>query len=202
MGVSIKKGETVSIVKAAQDAGSTAPTKLQAGAGWDAANGKKLDLDLLSVYLKDSNTAIDDENGNGSNADEALCFFGQLDIKGVHHTGDNRTGEGDGDDEQMVFTLADIPAVVTEVAIVVAIYDGADNFKEVANAFVRMVNPDDNKELAKYDLTDNYGEARAVELGRLVRNGSEWDFKATGEARQGASFKAVLEGYGVSGLQD
>jgi len=198
MSLTITKGEGINISKAAQDAGAPLH-KLVAGAGWDAAaEGRSIDLDLLTVYLDQDGKAIPDENSNGTNADEAVCAFFNKDPKGAHHTGDNLTGDGDGDDEQIVVTLADVPANVKEVAVVIASYSG-QTFGEVKNAFVRMVNVDGNTELVKYDLTDNYSSTRAVEMGRLVRNGSEWDFKATGESRDG-DFKGVLSGYGVTGV--
>src|SRR5690349_20235309 len=137
MSLSISKGETINISKAAQDAG-TPLSKLVAGAGWDAASGKKIDLDLLTVYLDESGKAIPDENANGTNADEAVCAFFNKNPKGAHHTGDNLTGEGDGDDEQIILTLADVPASVKEIAVVIASYSG-EKFGEVKNAFVRMV---------------------------------------------------------------
>ncbi len=197
--MNITKGQTLNITKAAADAGATSPlSKVIAGAGWDAANDKKIDLDLLTVFLGADGKAIADANGDGTNADEAVCFFQNKDPKGAHHTGDNLTGEGDGDDEQIVLTLADVPAEVKEIAVVIASYSG-EKFGEVKNAFVRLVNSDGDTELGKYELTDQYAETRAVEMGRLVRNGDAWDFKATGESRDG-EFVAVLNCYGVTGI--
>lgn len=196
--VSLTKGQSLSLTKAAADAGKTL-SKLVAGAGWDPADeGKEIDLDLLAVYLGEDGKAIPDANGNGSNADEALIFFNNKDVAGAHHTGDNLTGEGDGDDEQIEFTLADIPANVKEVAVVVASYSG-QSFGEIKSAVVRMVNADGNEEMAKHELSGDHGSTKAVELGRIVRNGDGWDFKATGENVAG-EFKAVVESYGVTGL--
>jgi tellurium resistance protein TerD len=196
MGVSLTKGQTVGLTKVAADAGKTL-SKLTAGAGWDAADdGKEIDLDLLAVYLGEDGKAIPDANNNGSNADEALTFFNNKDVAGAHHTGDNLTGEGEGDDEQIEFTLANIPAIVKEVAVVVASYSG-QTFGEVKSAFVRMVNTDGNEELAKYELGADHGSTKAVELGRLVRNGDQWDFKATGVDVAG-NFNAVVASYGVT----
>ncbi len=200
MSVSLTKGQSVSLTKAATDAGSTDPlTKVIAGAGWDAAaDGKEIDLDLMAVLIGEDGKALPDANANGSNADEALLFFNNKDLPGLHHTGDNLTGEGEGDDEQIVITLADVAANVKEIAIVVASYSG-QAFDEVANAQVRLVNEADNKELAKYELSTgaDFAGKHGVELGRLVRNGSEWEFKADGTAVEGADFSAVVKSLGI-----
>ena len=78
----------------------------------------------MAVLIGADGKALPDANSNGSNADEALLFFNNKDLPGLHHTGDNLTGEGDGDDEQIVITLADVSANVNEIAIVVASYSG------------------------------------------------------------------------------
>ncbi len=198
MGVSLTKGQTVDLSKAAADAGKTL-SKLIAGAGWDAAaEGKDIDLDLLAVYLGDDGKAIPDANGNGSNADEALIFFNNKEVAGARHSGDNLTGEGDGDDETIEFTLANIPANVKEVAVVVASYSG-QSFGEVKNAQVRMLNADGSEEMAKYELSGDHAGTKAVELGRIVRNGDAWEFKATGNDVAG-EFTDVVKSYGVTGV--
>lgn len=197
MSVSIEKGAAINISKAATDAGAPLEV-LVAGAGWDAKDGKSIDLDLLTVYLDADGKAIPDANGNGTNADEAVCFFNNKDPQGAHHTGDNLTGEGDGDDEQIVLTLKDVPEAAKSVAVVIASYSG-ETFGEIENAFVRLVNQNGNTELVKFELSTGFGTTRALELGRLKRNGSSWDFNATGESRDG-SFKEVLTGYGVTGV--
>ena len=148
--------------------------------------------------MGDDGKAIPDANGNGTNADESLIFFNNKDVAGAHHTGDNLTGEGDGDDEQIEFAIANIPANVKEVAVVVASYSG-QTFGEVKNAQVRMLNADGNDELAKYELSDQHSTTKAIELGRIVRNGDAWDFKATGNDVAG-EFKAVIASYGVTGV--
>ncbi len=199
MSVTLQKGAKVSLAKANTDAGSTSPlTKLVAGAGWDAKGGKDIDLDLVAVLIGSDGKAIPDANGNGTNLDEAVVFFNNLTVSGLAHSGDNLTGEGDGDDEQITVTLADVPANVNEVAIVVASYSG-ETFGEVENAFVRLVNADGNTELAKYELKDGMGSTKGVELGRVKRNGAEWDFEATGKNIDG-DFTAIVSSYGVSGL--
>lgn len=207
MSVSLQKGSKVSLAKANTDAGSASPlTKLVAGAGWDAKDGKNIDLDLLAVYLGTDGKAIADANGNGTNLDEAVTFFsnakgnadGNAPVPGALHSGDNLTGAGDGDDEQITFTLADVPAEVSEIAVVVASYSG-ETFGEVENAFVRLVNADGDTELAKFELKDGMANTKGVELGRVKRNGSEWEFEATGKNIDG-DFTAIVASYGVTGI--
>ena len=199
MSVSLVKGQKVDLHKASADAGVSTPlTKLVAGAGWDAKSDKDIDLDLVAVYLENSGKAIPDANGNGTNLDEAVTFFNNLKNTGAEHSGDNLTGEGDGDDETITFDLANIPANVSEVAVVVASYSG-EKFSEVENAFVRLVNADGNVELAKFELKDGMGDTKGVELGRIKRQGSEWHFEATGKNIDG-DFTAIVASYGVTGL--
>lgn len=197
--VSLVKGAKVDLAKASTDAGVTTPlTKLVAGAGWDAKEGKSIDLDLVAIYLGNDGKAIPDANGNGTNLDEAVTFFNNLKNDGAQHSGDNLTGEGDGDDETITFELAAIPANVSEVAVVVASYSG-ETFGEVENAQVRLVNADGNVELAKYELKDGMANTKGVELGRIKREGANWHFEATGKNIDG-DFTAIVASYGVTGL--
>jgi tellurium resistance protein TerD len=191
MSVTLQKGDSVNLSKEAPNL-----AKLVAGAGWDAKAGRSIDLDLLTVYIGEDGKAIPDANGNGTNLDEAVCFFNNLTMPGARHTGDNLTGEGEG--EQIELTLANIPSNVKEVAVVIASYSG-EKFSEVENAFVRMVNADGNTELAKYELKEGMGDTKGVELGRVVRDGSEWKFNATGQNIAG-DFKGIVASYGVNGL--
>lgn len=202
MGVSLKKGEGLSLSKAAADAGKKL-VKLYAGAGWDPAQeGAEIDFDLMAVLLDANGKALADANGNGTNADEAVLAYFNLKVKGAEHTGDNLTGDGDGDDERINFTLADLPAEVKSIAVLITSYSG-QKFGEAKNAFVRVVNADGDEELGKYELTtdDSLKETKSVEMGVLTREGDDWSFQATGKALAGEP-KAALESYGVSGLND
>jgi tellurium resistance protein TerD len=197
--MNITKGQSLNISKAATEKSGSELKNLTAAAGWDT----ETDLDLLTVYLGEDGKAIPDENANGTNADEAVCFFQNTETKGAKHSGDNRTGAGDGDDESIKLTLGDVPANVKEIVVAIASYgkDGNDGlpFGTVKGAFVRLYNTDDNTELVKYDLTDKYAEAKAVEMGRLTRTSEGWEFKATGVAVSG-NFVEVLKSYGVTGV--
>jgi tellurium resistance protein TerD len=190
--VSLTKGEAVDLTKVAPSL-----TKLIAGAGWDAKVGKKIDLDLFTVYLGSDGKAIPDENGNGSNKDEALCFFNNQTLPGMKHSGDNRTGEGEGDDEQIVLTLADVPANVVSIAVVVAIYNGAANLGEVENVKVRMVNAEGNEELAQFTVADGLASAQGVLLGHVKKDGSNWSFVAEGTALSG-TFNSIVSSFGLN----
>lgn len=200
MSVSLTKGQSVSLTKAASDAGATSPlNSLVAGAGWDAAaDGTEIDLDLASIYLDANGKALADANGNGTNVDEAVTAYFQLENTGSKHSGDNLTGDGDGDDEQITFDLSAVPAEAKEIVVIVTSFTG-QKFGDVKSAVVRMVNADGNTELAKYDLTDSYADAKAVEMGRIVRTADGWEFKATGEAKTGEPVE-VFESYGVTGI--
>lgn len=197
----ISKGQTVSLTKAAADAGATAPlTKVTVGASWDAAvEGKEADMDLASIYLDENGKALADANGNGTNADEAVTAFFQLKNTGSEHTGDNLTGAGDGDDEQIKFELPAVPAEAKEIVILVTSFSG-QNFGSVKNVAARVLNTDGEVELVSTDLTDDYGDATAVEVARLVRNGETWDVKATNEVKPG-SVVEVFQSYGVTGIE-
>ena len=207
MSVDLSKGATIDLSKAAADAGATAPlSKIMAGAGWDPKQqGAEVDLDLIGIKLGADGKAIADANGNGSNYDEAVNFFRNLKTQGAEHSGDNLTGEGDGDDETITYDLNAVEEEVKEIVIVVASYSGTD-FSDVDNVKVRMVNADDNSELAAYTNSD-LGSGRAVEVGRVKREANGWSFQAVGNVLTVANGKAdaeliktVLENYGVTGL--
>lgn len=193
MAVTLTKGDVVDLKKEAPNL-----SKLIAGAGWDAKNGKSIDLDLLTVYIGNDGKAIPDANGNGTNLDEAVCFFNNLQVPGAAHSGDNLTGEGEGDDERITLELSAIPSNVQEVAVVIASYSG-ETFGEIENAFVRMVNAEGEVELAKYELKEGMANTKGVELGRVKRTADSWNFEATGRTISGG-FKDIVASFGVSGL--
>lgn len=195
--VSLNKGATINLSKVAADAGTTL-NKLIAAAGWDGKAGKSIDLDLMVVYLGEDGKGIPDANGNGTNLDEAVCFYKNLSLPGAMHSGDNLDGAGEGDDETITLDLANVPAHVKEIAVIITSFSG-ETFGEVENAFIRMVNAAGEQELAKFELKDGMGSTKAVEAGRIERKGSEWEFKATGVNIDGDP-AVVLTSYGVTGL--
>lgn len=147
------------------------------GTGWDVADGDSMDLDLTAVSVKADGKAKD------------VVYYGHKDAPGIHHTGDNLTGEGEGDDEQVVVTLADIPSDVQEVLFLVNIYEATQknqNFGGVKNSHVRVLNADGDKELARHDLASEYASNTGVIVAKFVREGESWKFQAVGEGVNGS----------------
>jgi tellurium resistance protein TerD len=174
MGVSLSKGGNVSLSK--QAPGLTA---VVAGLGWDArtTSGAAFDLDASALMLTASGKILSDEH---------FVFFNNLVSPdgSVEHTGDNLTGEGDGDDESIKVNLAGVPAEVDRVVITVSIYDAASrgqSFGQVRNAYIRILNQDDGAELARYDLSEDASTETAMIFGELYRHGGDWKFRAVGQ---------------------
>jgi len=190
MGVSLSKGGNVSLTKEAP--GLTAVT---VGLGWDVRSTTGADFDL------DASAILVDANGKTTN-DKDFVFFNNL-VSGdgsVKHLGDNLTGEGDGDDEQVNVDLAAVPPGIDKIVFPVSIYD-ADNrgqsFGQVRNAFIRIVNQAGGAELARYDLTEDASTETAMVFGELYRNGAEWKFRAVGQG-YAAGLAGIAKDFGVN----
>ena len=190
MGVSLKKGGNVSLEK-------TAPgiTNVLIGLGWDerATDGNEFDLDA-SVFLLDANGKV--------RGDHDFIFYNQLKSQcgSVEHLGDNRSGAGEGDDEAVLVDLVKIPADVDKIAVTVTIHDAetrSQNFGQVANAFIRVVNQADNQEVCRYDLSEDYSIETAMIFGELYRHSGEWKFRAVGQGYEGG-LSPMAQNYGVS----
>lgn len=190
MAVSLTKGGNVSLSRAVPGL-----RKILLGLGWDARSTAGADFDL------DATAFLLGENGKVG-SDEDFVFYRQLVSKcgSVEHTGDNRTGSGDGDDEALKVNLEKVPSSVTRIVICVTI-DDADarrqNFGQVSNAFMRVVNLDGDQELARFDLSEDYSTETAMIFGEIYRNGEEWKFKAVGQGYAGG-LEAMCKQYGVS----
>ena len=174
MGVSLSKGGNVSLTKEAP--GLTAVT---VGLGWDARSttGTDFDLDASAIMAGASGKVLSDGH---------FVFFNNLkSVDGsVEHTGDNLTGEGDGDDEQITVNLAAVPPEVDKIVFPVSIYDAAarsQSFGQVRNAFIRVMNQAGGTEIARYDLSEDASTETAMVFGELYRNGAEWKFRAVGQ---------------------
>lgn len=174
MGVSLTKGGNVSLTKEAP--GLTAVT---VGLGWDtrSTTGADFDLDASAILAGVDGKVITDGHfvffNNTTSADGS-----------VTHTGDNTTGEGDGDDEQITVNLATVPPEVDKIVFPVSIYDAAtrqQSFGQVRNAFIRIINQAGGAELARYDLSEDASTETAMVFGELYRNGAEWKFRAVGQ---------------------
>ncbi|WP_432564376.1 TerD family protein [Kineococcus sp. SYSU DK003] len=190
MGVSLSKGGNVSLSKEAPGM-----TKAVIGLGWDANSftGSDFDLDAQAIMVG--------ANGKVPN-DGYFVFFNQLKSPegSVEHTGDNRTGEGEGDDEQINVDLSGIPAEIDKVVFTVAIYDAdtrKQSFGQVRNAFIRVVNAEGNTEVARYDLSEDASTETAMVFGELYRNGSDWKFRAVGQGYANG-LRGIATDFGVS----
>lgn len=193
MSVSLSKGGKVSLAKAASDAGVSSFTKVVVGLGWDVNRydgGDKFDLDAAAFMLG--------ANGKVRN-DADFIFYNNKNGQGVTHTGDNRTGDGDGDDEQIIVDLTQIPADIEKVAFTVTI-DSAEqrsqNFGMVENSFIHIVDSASGTELIRYDLGEDYSIETAVVVGELYRNNGEWKFNAIGSGFQGG-LAALCANFGI-----
>jgi tellurium resistance protein TerD len=190
VGVSLTKGGNVSLTK--QAPGLTAVT---VGLGWDirTTTGQDFDLDATAILCGADGKVLSDGH---------FVFFNNLkSVDGsVEHTGDNLTGEGDGDDEAIKVNLAGVPAEVDKVVFPVSIYDGAarsQSFGQVRNAFIRVVNQADGVEIARYDLSEDASTETAMVFGELYRNGAEWKFRAVGQG-YAAGLAGIAKDFGVN----
>jgi len=190
VGVSLSKGGNVSLSKEAP--GLTAVT---VGLGWDVrtTTGADFDLDASAIICNASGKVISDSH---------FVFFNNLKSPdgSVEHQGDNLTGEGEGDDEQVKVNLAGLGQDTEKVVFTVSIYDAENrgqSFGQVQNAFIRVVNQADDKELARYDLTEDASTETAMIFGELYRHGSEWKFRAIGQG-YASGLRGIALDYGVN----
>ncbi|PXY96515.1 chemical-damaging agent resistance protein C [Frischella perrara] len=190
MGVSLSKGGNVSLSKTDPDM-----KNVLIGLGWDVrtTDGQDYDLDA-SVFLLA-------ENGKVRN-DLDFIFYNNLRSTdgSVEHTGDNRTGKGDGDDESIKIKLDKIPADVAKIVFVVTIHDATvrrQNFGQVEGAFIRLVNDDTQIEVTRYDLTEDASTETAMLFGELYRHNGEWKFRAVGQGYAGG-LASVCAQYGIN----
>ena len=189
MSISLSKGGNVSLSK--EEPGLT---KVLIGLGWDtrSSDGAAFDLDASAFLLADTGKVRRDND---------FIFYNNLraDDGSVEHTGDNRTGEGDGDDEALVIDLACVPADVQRVAVAATIHDAEgrrQNFGMVQNAFMRVVNTANDREIARYDLAEDYSVETALIFGEIYRHNSDWKFRAVGQGYQGG-LAPLARNYGV-----
>jgi len=189
MALSLQKGGNLSLSK-------TDPNLQKAliVLGWDerTTDGSDFDLDASAFLLTDSGKVRGDQD---------FIFYNQLKSAdgSVEHTGDNRTGEGDGDDEVLKVSLDTVPADVTKIAFTVTIHDAEtrnQNFGQVANAFIRIVNEESGTEIVRYDLAEDYSTETAMVFGELYRHNGEWKFRAVGQGYAGG-LKAMCDQFGI-----
>ena len=202
MTINLQKGQRVDLTK-----GNAGLSQIMVGLGWDpvgrpsgggllgglfgGSKGTEVDCDA-SVIMLDSNGRM--------NKKEDLIYFGNLQSKcgSVRHTGDNLTGDGDGDDEQVIIELGRVPANIHKLVFVVNIYDcirRKQDFGLIKNAFIRVVNSSNKQEIIKFNLTDNYSGKTSLSIGEIYRNNAEWKFAAIGEGTNDASLSEMVKKY-------
>lgn len=188
MSINLSKGQKVNLSKEAPN------LKIGlVGLGWDIKqydSGADYDLDA-SIFLLSS-------NGKCTN-DSDFIFYNNLSSGGVTHSGDNRTGEGDGDDEAVTIEFEKVPAYVERIAVTVTIHDAVargQNFGQVANAFVRMVDKQSGIELLRFDLGEDYSTETAIVFAEIYRHNGEWKFSAVGSGFNGG-LEALCRQYGL-----
>ena len=174
MSVSLSKGGNVSLTKEAPGL-----TSALVGLGWDArtTSGKGFDLDASALLVGGGGRVLSDAH---------FVFFNNLTSPdgSVTHTGDNLTGEGDGDDEALIVDLPKVPAECATIVFAVSIYEAEErqqSFGQVRNAYIRVVNQDDGVELARYDLSEDASTETAMIFGEIYRHGGDWKFRAVGQ---------------------
>ncbi|MGO4709040.1 TerD family protein [Chryseobacterium sp. 2TAF14] len=173
MAINLQKGQRENI---------NAP-KFTIGLGWDINNtstGGAFDLDASLFLLNDSKKLVSDNH---------FIFYNNLESpdKAVIHSGDNLTGDGDGDDEQIKIDLTKIDSAVKEITVVVTIHEAdtrRQNFGQVRNSFIRIFNTDTNEEILKYELDEDFSIETAVEFGRIYNRNGEWKFEAVGSGQR------------------
>jgi len=191
MSINLSKGQKVDLTK-----GNPKLNNIMVGLGWDVNafdSGADFDLDASAYMLGDDSKCP---------SDKEFVFYSNLvhPSNSVKHMGDNLTGEGDGDDEQIQIDLNKIPANITKVAFTVTIYDAEvrrQNFGQVSNSYIRIVDETTNKELLRYDLGEDFSIETAVVVGELYRNNGEWKFNAIGSGFQGG-LGALCGHFGIS----
>ena len=190
MSVSLSKGGNVSLTKEAPGL-----TAVLVGLGWDArtTSGADFDLDASALMVGTSGKILSDAH---------FVFFNNLTSPdgSVEHMGDNLTGEGEGDDEEIKVNLASVPAEVDKIVITVSIYDAEtrqQSFGQVRNAYIRVVNQADNAELTRYDLSEDASTETAMIFGELYRNNADWKFRAVGQGYS-TGLRGIALDFGVN----
>ena len=189
--ISLFKGQKIDLTK-----GNPKLSKILVGLGWDTKKydgGFDFDLDAAAFLL----------GANGKvQSDYDFVFYNNLTHSSgaVQHMGDNLTGAGDGDDEQIKIDLSKVPANIDKIAFTVTIHEAdsrRQNFGQVSNAFIRIVDESNGKELIRYDLGEDFSVETAVVVGELYRNAGEWKFNAIGSGFKGG-LRALCLNFGVN----
>ncbi|HCC07020.1 MAG TPA: stress protein [Clostridiales bacterium] len=204
MSISLQKGQKVDLTK-----GNSSLKRVMVGLGWDevpqtmekkgllgslmggGAKGQAIDCDASAILCNASGKM--NEKGD-------VIYFSNLAHKTgcVKHMGDNLTGAGDGDDEQVFVNLADVPSNYEKVVFVVNIYQAVQrkqHFGMIQNAFIRIIDADNNAELCKFNLSENYDNMTSMIFGEIYRYQNEWKFNAMGQATTDAGLSELVQKY-------
>jgi tellurium resistance protein TerD len=190
MGISLSKGGNISLSKE-----SPGLARILIGLGWDVrtTDGKEFDLDASAFLLTATGKVRSDAD---------FIFYNQLKSSdgSVEHTGDNRTGEGEGDDEAIKVDLTKVPAELDRISVAVTIHDAGarnQNFGMVSGAFIRVVNSDNNNEITRFDLSEDASTETAMIFGEVYRHGAEWKFRAVAQGYK-AGLLGLCSQFGVN----
>lgn len=191
MAISLQKGQKIDLTKS-----NPGLSKIQIGLGWDTNKydgSASFDLDAAAFLLDDLGTVTSDAD---------FVFYGNLkhNSGSVVHLGDNLTGDGDGDDEQILVDLSLVPQNIQKISFTVTIYEAEtrnQNFGQVSNSFIRVVNQASNEELLRFDLGEDFSIETAIVVAELYRNNGEWKFNAIGSGFSGG-LAALCKNFGIA----
>lgn len=199
MSISLTKGQKINLTK-----DNPGLSKVIVGLGWDTNKydgGKIFDLDAMAFMMNNNGKCPRDDCfiscfiKEAKQPDGTYSFYNGA----IVHSGDNRTGEGEGDDERITFNLAEIPQDIERIEIAANIWEAEEknqNFGQISNAYIRIVNAETNEEILRYDLDEDFSIETAVVMGALYKHNGEWKFDAIGSGYQDG-LKALCESYGL-----
>lgn len=200
--INLQKGQKLDLTK-----GNPGLSRIMIGLGWDVGAGKPKSGGFLSGIIGGGTAKIDCDASaillnaqDKLTAKDRLVYYGNLQSadRSVKHSGDNLTGAGDGDDEQIHVDLGIVSGDVQKIVFVVNIYDCKNrkqDFGLIANAFIRVVNPANGQELCRFNLTDNYSGKTSLVVAEVYRHNAEWKFNALGEATNDFSLTELIRRY-------
>ena len=191
MAIKLKKGQKIDLTK-----GNPGLKHIRLGLGWDTNmfdGGDDFDLDVSLFRVGKSGKVEQDED---------FIFYNNLKhpSEAVEHLGDNRTGDGDGDDEEILVDFSKMPDRIEKIAVTVTIYEAKErrqNFGQVNNSYVRVVNSDNEEELLRYDLGEEFSIETAIVVCEIYRHNGEWKFSAVGSGFEGG-LEALCRSYGLN----
>lgn len=191
MGITLKKGEKINLTK-----GNPGLKNIKLGLGWDINSfdsGYDYDLDV-SIFMVGESGRVE--------RDEDFVFYNNLkhESGAVEHLGDNRTGEGEGDDEEILVDLKSMPKHIQKIAVAVTIYEAKErrqNFGQVSNSYIRVLNSENEEEILRYDLGEEFSIETAIVACELYKYNGEWKFSAVGSGFEGG-LESLCKNYGLN----